>query len=85
MGSELLRIHGVAPEKKADGVTRILYENMSGLNSRIHNNTKLDKAKELIDELEADLVTYNEHRINLRHKANSNRFSQLFRGGGRRK
>lgn len=57
---------------------------MNGLNSRICNNAKLDKAKDLIVELEADLVAYNEHRINLRHKANSNGLCQLFRGGRRK-
>ena len=43
--------------------------------------TNLIKAKELIDDLEADIVAYNEHRLNLMHKQNRNGFSQMFRGG----
>jgi hypothetical protein len=45
------------------------------------DNEKLEKAREIIDDLEADIVCYNEHRLNLRHKQNRNGFSQLFRGG----
>ena len=78
---ELLKVHGAAPGSKAEGVVRLIYENANGINSRLSNNDKLYKAKELIDDLEADLVAYNEHRLNLAHKQNRNGFSQLFRGG----
>ena len=44
------------------------------------SNEKLDKAKEIINDLEADLVAYNEHRINLRHKENQNGLSKMFTG-----
>ena len=77
---ELLKVHGAAPGSKAEGVVRLIYENANGINSRLSNNDKLDKAKELIDDLEADIVAYNEHRLNLAHKQNRNGFSQLFRG-----
>ena len=77
----LLRVHGVAPGSKVEGVVRLIYENANGLNSRLSNNDKLDKAKELIDDLEADIVAYNEHRLNLMHKQNRNGFSQMFKGG----
>ena len=36
----------------------------------------------MIDELEAYVVCYNEHRVNMKHKENYNGFNQLFRGGG---
>ena len=36
---------------------------------------------DLIDELGADVVAYNEHRQNLQHKDNRNGWNQLFRGG----
>jgi exonuclease III len=78
---ELLRVHGIAPGSKQDGVVRLIYENLNGLNSRMADNEKLEKAREIIDDLEADIVCYNEHRLNLRHKQNRNGFSQLFRGG----
>ena len=41
----------------------------------------MDKSKEVIDELEADVVCYNKHIFNARHKENHNGFNQLFRGG----
>ena len=62
VADELLRVHGTAPGCKGEGITRLLYENAHGLNSRIGGNEKLDKAKELIDDLEADLVAYSKHR-----------------------
>ncbi len=37
--------------------------------------------RELHDELEADIVAYIEHRLNIKHKSNSIRFSKLFGGG----
>ena len=42
----------------------------------------MDKAKEVIDELEADVGCYNEHKLNTKHKENRNGFNQFFRGGG---
>jgi hypothetical protein len=71
----------VAPGTKGKGVTRLIYENISGLDNCIANNSKLEDAKELIDELEADIVAYNEHRQNMAHKLNVNGFNQLFKGG----
>jgi hypothetical protein len=62
-------------------VTRLLYENPDGFNTRLSNNAKLDKSKELIDDLEADIVAFSEHRINLQHKDNRNGLSQMFCGG----
>ena len=44
-------------------------------------NEKLDKAKEIIDELGADIVSLNELQLNLRHKANKHGLSELFNGG----
>jgi hypothetical protein len=78
---ELLSVHGVARGTKAEGIVRLIYENLNGLNSRMSENEKLEKARELIHDLEADIVCYNEHRINLMHRDNKNGFSQLFRGG----
>ena len=52
---DLLEIHGVEPRKKPEGCTWLIYENPDGFNNRISGNEKLDKAKEIIDELEADI------------------------------
>ena len=43
-------------------------------------NEKLDKARQVIDDLQADVVCYNEHRQNLKHKTNRNGFRQMFNG-----
>ena len=81
VSDELLTVHGTAPGPKPEGVTRLIYENPDGFNTRISGNEKLDKAKELIDELEADVVAYAEHRINCAHKDNVNGMGQMFNGG----
>ena len=57
ISSNLLNVHGIAPGAKPGGVTRLIYENPDGFNMRISGNEKLEKAKELIDELGADVVT----------------------------
>ena len=71
----------MAPGKKAEGVTRLLYENADRTSNRICNNNKLEKAKELIDKLGVDVVAYNEHKMMMGHKENRNGMSQMFNGG----
>jgi hypothetical protein len=44
-------------------------------------NDKLSKAKDLINELGADIVTYSKHRQSLHHLDNLNGWNQLFKGG----
>ena len=78
IAEELLRFHRIAPGKKPDGVTRIIYENANSFNTRISGNEKGEKAKEVIYELEADVVCYNQHRVNTKHKENCNGFNKLF-------
>ena len=56
-------------------------KNPNGFNSQINRNGKLEKTKEIIDELEADVVAYSEHRLNFKHKDNIDGFSQMFRVG----
>ena len=81
ISDDLLNVHGISPGAKLDGVTRLIYENPNGFNTRISGNEKLEKAKELIDELEADVVAYSEHKINSAHKENVNGMGQMFNGG----
>ena len=78
---EVLKVHGIAPMSKGEGVTRLIYENANGICNRLSNNEKVERAKELHDSLEVDIVAYNEHRLNMAHKQNVNGFNQLFRGG----
>ena len=78
----LLEVHGVPPGRKGEGITRLIYENLNGIQSSLSNkNEKLEKARRVIDDLQADVVCYNEHHQNLRHKANRNGFRQMFNGG----
>ena len=72
IAEELLRVHLISPGKKPEGVTTIIYENKNIFNTRICGNKKVEKEKEVIDELEEDVVCYNEHRINMKHKENYN-------------
>ena len=55
----LLQVHGLAPGREGEGVTRVLYENRNGLNNRLSRNEKLDKARQIYDNLEADVVAGN--------------------------
>jgi hypothetical protein len=56
--------------------------NLNGLQSTMSKkNGKLEKAQQVIDDLQADIVCYNDYRQNLRHKANRNGFRQMFNGG----
>ncbi len=78
----LLEVHGVPPGRKGEGITRSMYENLNGLQSTLSSkNEKLEKARRVIDDLQADIVCYNEHRQNLWHKSNRNGFRQMFNGG----
>ena len=45
------------------------------------NNEKVEKAKEIMNNLEVDVVAYNEQRLNMRDRQNVNGFGQLFNGG----
>jgi hypothetical protein len=54
---------------------------MNGISNRISDNEKVEKAKEIHDNLEVDILAYNEHRLNLHHHLNVNGFNQMFKGG----
>jgi hypothetical protein len=50
----LLEVHGFVPVRKGDGVTRLMYENLNGLQSTLSNKSeKLEKARRVIDDLQA--------------------------------
>jgi hypothetical protein len=78
---EVLWVHGVATASKGEGIIHLIYKNMNGISNKMSNNDKLEKAKEIHDELEVDIAAYNEHRLNLRHRLNVNGFNQMFKGG----
>ena len=81
MEDEILEVHGDPPGRKADGVCRLIYENINGLPNRMAGNHKLDRAREMIHKLEADVVAFNEHKTNLSSRKNVNGFRKLFQGG----
>jgi hypothetical protein len=81
VSEEILEVHGVLLGHKEEGITRLLYKNANGLSNRMCGNKKLDKCRDLFDELGADIFTINEHRQNVRHKDNRNGWNQLFKGG----
>ncbi len=62
-------------------MTRLIYKNLNGLQSVLIKNDKLEKARQVIDDLGADLVCYNEHRQNLQHRSHPNGFRQMFNEG----
>ena len=43
----LLNVHGLPPVLRRDGVTRVMYENLNGLQSTLSKNEKLDKAQQI--------------------------------------
>jgi hypothetical protein len=75
----LIEVHGVPPGQKGEGITRLIYENLNGLQSILSSkNKKLEKAWRVVDDLQVDVVCYNKHRQNLRHQAYRNGFHQMF-------
>ena len=52
-----------------------MYEDVDGLQNRIGGNEKLQKFKDLVDELKVNLVDINEHKMRLGHKLNRNGLS----------
>jgi hypothetical protein len=81
VSNKVLQVHGVLPRHKEERITQLLYKNANGIPNRLCGNKKLDKVKDLIDELGADVVAYNKHCQNLQHKDDRNGWNQLFRGG----
>jgi hypothetical protein len=78
---EVLKIHGVAPASKGEGIIHLIYENANGFSNRLSNNDKVEKAKEIHDKLNVDIAAYCKHRLNMRNRHNVNGFNQLFKGG----
>lgn len=80
--AEFLKVLGIAPGSKPEGITRIALQNLNGLPAKLHNNTKLEQQKSALDDLEVDIFGFNEHRNNLQHKdCRKHGISQLFNGG----
>ena len=50
---EVMEVHGIAPG------TRLFYDNENGIKSRLSRYKKLDKARDIVNELEANTVAFN--------------------------
>ncbi len=81
ISDEILKVHGVAPATKGEGIIHLIYENANRFSNRLSGNEKIKKAKEIHDELNIDITAYCKHRLNMRNKHNVNGFNQLFKGG----
>ena len=80
--AEFLKVLGTTPGSKGEGVSRVLLENLNSLKATLHSNPKLDKLKQVLDDLEVDVFGFNEHRNNLKHKdCRRHGITQLFDGG----
>jgi hypothetical protein len=78
---EILQVHGYAPSKKADGTVRLIYENVNGFQNQLSENKKVNRAKEIHDELEVDIMACCEHKLNIKHKKNCNGSINYSKGG----
>jgi hypothetical protein len=67
---------------KKERALSALYENANGINYCLSNNDKVERARGIHDDLEVDVVVYNKHRLNMKHKSNVNGFNQIFRLAG---
>jgi hypothetical protein len=56
---EVLQVHRVALQSKGEGVIRLIYENVNGLSNKLCESKKVEKAKEIHNDLEVDIVAYN--------------------------
>ncbi len=77
----MLQVDGVGPQRKGKGVIRLIYENVNGLSNKLSDNEKVEKAKEIDNKLEVDIVAYNDRRLSMHDRRNINGFNQLFKRG----
>jgi hypothetical protein len=81
ISDKVLKVHGVAPASKGEGIIRMIYENANGISNRLSDNEKVEKTKEIHDELEVNITAHCKHRLTMRDRHNINSFNQLFKGG----
>jgi hypothetical protein len=80
ISKEVLKVHGVAPATKWEGIIRLICENANGFSNRLSDNEKINKAKEIHDKLNVNIAAYCKHRLNMRNKHTIYGFNQLFKG-----
>jgi hypothetical protein len=62
---ELLQVISTTHGAKQDGILRLSYQNTNGLPATLSNNQHLEETKEVLHDLEADGLAFNEHMNNL--------------------
>jgi hypothetical protein len=73
----LLQIHGIAPNSKQEGISRLMCENANRF-IKISGNNKIAKALDIKEDLGIDCLMYCEHCLNLQHRENKNDFKKKF-------
>ncbi len=53
---EVLKVHGVAPASKGEGIICMIYENANGISNRLSDNEKVEKAKEIMTSWRSTLL-----------------------------
>ncbi len=48
-----------------EGTVCLIYENIDGINSKMCNNKKLERMREIHDEFEVDIAAYSKHQFNI--------------------
>jgi hypothetical protein len=72
----------VTPHRRRLRGPFVLFTRMSmDFCNRLSGNVKVNREREIHNDLEVDIAPYCEHKLNMKHKKNSNGFSQLFKGG----
>lgn len=66
------------PNMKAEGIWCIVYENVNSIKPILSNNSKLIKFCDMIDNLQAIIVSVCKHEINILHSTVVNSQQQLF-------
>jgi hypothetical protein len=81
ISDKVLKVHGVAPASKGEGIICMIYENANGISNRLSDDEKVEKAKEIHDELEVDIAANCKHWLNMRDRHTINGFNQSLKGG----
>ena len=58
ISEEVLKVHGVAPATKGEGIIHLIYENANGFSNRLSDYEKIDRAKEIHNKLNVDIAAY---------------------------
>jgi hypothetical protein len=78
---KILQVHGYAPPKKAEGTIRLIYKNVNGFCNQLSRNEKVNRAKEIHDDLEVDIAAYCKLKLNMKHRKTATGLTDFSREG----